>query len=650
MKKLWVLFLGLAFLCQAETTVKKEVYRGDSVYTIENQKLIISIVPSKGGRGLRFFLKEWNRELVGKDQYGFFIDHWTKHSWPSGLMHLEYSTEILRTAKGAGVRLKTIVPKMGGGKGVRTAEGSKKIETDKELQGLEIIKTIFLENGKDIVHVTQEIKNPTNFHKTAGSFFQHHFTVTKNNECFRWDIPSIDGIFGPAKERGMKVSGPFWINKPTAGWMSVSDLTKDFALVFEMDYNYLDRSYSSGTTAEWLMEPEMLPPGKSTKTEYVIYPVRGFERLCYAKDGIAAGIRADETKTGFRINIDLASRKKEWKDLDLSVRIFSHRNKNVITEKQFKVKSIGRKMQSFTLDCPEKQEVVIKAELTGKGGFKETFEYNYVDEASEHNRRFLYATIGSGASALAGGRGSAYQVKQPVKIKKIEKHDFSAIKKFPTDKNRMMVLFGLYTDHLQIFETFQNQKDVQIHWCNAHPKGIESFPSDYNALFQYRTIFMCNVNAKSLRWQGLNMLHNWIYEGGTLVITGGFFTYGNGEFEGSPFELFVPFKDLKPFDLVWSGKTSYYPLKIDKKAPEFAGVDFSGNDQVAWYHKLKLKPGAVVLARANGDPVIVKYKYGKGTVIGCTLSPMGRAPNPWWLGPGWQKFLINCSKINGGGK
>ena len=224
--------------------------------------------------------------------------------------------------------------------------------------------------------------------------------------------------------------------------------------------------------------------------------------------------------------------------------------------------------------------------------------------------------------------------------------DFSRMTKFPKDRNRMLVLFGLYTDHLQIFETFRQDSDAEIYWSNARPNGVGMFPAQFEELFKYRTIFMCNVNFKCLRFEGFEMIRNWVEQGGTLVITGGFYTYGNGEFEGSPFEQFVPFRNMKPFDHIWAGKGQAFQLKPAGKAPELSGVDFSSGPQTAWLHQVELKPGARVLVKAGDYPAIVKWRYGKGTVVACTLSPMGEPEKPFWLWDGWKIFLRNCSRIN----
>lgn len=642
-----IFLLTVCFVCLAKTTIRQNTYKNEPVYTLENEKLLLSIAPSRGGRGVRFYLKDHEQELVGEHNLGFFLDHWSAHTWPSGLMHLPYSAEEVKSGEEVGIRLKITVPTLGGGKGDANSKKSLNIPTDKEFRGLEIIKTIWLKNDSNMVQVDMEVRNPTEQSRSCGLHIQHAFRMSPNADNFRWDMPSDKGIYGPTRQNGGKVSGPFWIEKPTAGWMSVTDFKGRISLIFEFDYNYLDRLYSCGQTAEWVMEPVLLSSGQSFKTTYRIHAASDFERITHANKGLLAGIRAYKKGDDTLINLDIAANDKPLENLKVRLKTFSYKDKTLRKEQVFSVKSLSRKRQSFVTLSPGKEEIVIKAEVTGPNDMNECFEYNYLDERTEYERRFNYGQIGNGAAALAGGKGSGYSMKQPLKIKKTTTPDFSKIAKFPKDKNKILVLFGLYTEHLQIYETFCNVPNTLIHWCNARPNGIESFPAKYEDLFQFRTVFMCNVNSKSLRFHCLEMLRNYVAQGGTIVITGGFYTYGHGEFQGTPFEEFVPFEDMNPFDLVWSGKEKFFELrKASGTHEELTGLDFSKKIQAAWVHKVKLKKGTEVLVFADSFPAIAKKTYGKGMVIACTLAPLGIPENPWWSWTGWKTFLENCCKIN----
>lgn len=648
LKMKWSLLIFTVFSCIscfAASSVRQEKYMGNDVLTLENEKLIISVNPATGGRGIRFYLKDQKKELVGKDYWGFFLDHWGKHDWPSGLMHLPYKSKMIPGKGKASVKLWVKVPAKGGGKGSRQAKSSLKIPTEPEFRDLIVSKTITVTDNSDIVRVDMEFINPTKAPRAFGYYSQHHFDDLEGLSR-RWDIPSVDGITGRTLQPGVrKASGPDWVRQPTAGWMAYNTFKSKKALVFEFDYNYLDRMYSSGQTAEWMMDPVMVTPGKSFKTTYYIYPVNGLERIAGAKDGIVSGFSVNKTGKNGTATLETISRFKTHKNLSLNIKILDLASKRILEEKNFKIASLGNSIRRYTVKFNSDKEIILRGTLTGKG-IKQVFEYNYLDEKSEYDRRFNYAQIGQGAAALAGSKELSYRMKQPLKVKTFDKPDFSKIPKFRDPKNKIFIMFGMFTDHLQIFETFRNEKNTVMTWSNAHPVGMSTFPAQYEDLFSYRTMFMCNVNFKSIGYQSTEMLTDYVKFGGTLVITGGFYTYGNGEYEGTGFEKIVPFKNMKPFDFKWAGKGKNLILRKKTDDPLLRGVDFSKQPQVQWYHDVQLKKGAKVLAElSNGKPGIVKYKYGKGTVIACTITPFGTPANPWWLWDGWFTFMKNCSKV-----
>lgn len=642
---LLILTVFSCFSCFCATTVRQEKYMGNNVLTLENEKLILSVNPANGGRGVRYYLKDQKKELVGKNHLGFFMDHWSKYDWPSGLMHLPYNSKMIPGKGKASIKLWIKVPAKGGGKGSSTASRSLKMPTDSELKDLIIAKTITITDNNDVVRVDMEFSNPTKNPRAIGYYAQHHFTDL-DEQSRRWDIPSTDGITGRTLLlNARKPQGPDWVREPTAGWMAYNTFKTKKALVFEFDYNYLDRIYTSGQTAEWMMDPVMINPGKNFKTTYYIYPVIGMERFCGVKDGIAAGFSIDKKGKAVTAQLELISRFKTNKNLNVNIKILDLASKRILMEKDFKVKELGDKIQRYTVKFDSEKEVILRGTITGQG-INQVFEYNYLDEESEFNRRYNYAQVGQGAAALAGSKELSYSMKQPVKVKHFDKPDFSKIRKFKNTDKKIFVMFGMFTDHLKIYETFRHEKNTKLEWSNAHPLGMSTFPAQYENLFTYRVMFMCNVNFKSIGYQSTEMLKDYVEHGGTLIITGGFYAYGNGAFTGTGFEKIVPFENMKPFDFTWVGKGKTLILRKKTDDPLLKGVDFSKQPQVQWYHDVKLKKGAVVLAElSNGKPGIVKYKYGKGTVIACTITPFGTPKNPWWLWDGWFTFMKNCSNI-----
>ena len=79
-------------------------------------------------------------------------------------------------------------------------------------------------------------------------------------------------------------------------------------MVFAFDYNYLNKTYTSGATGEWFLEPVPIGPGKSFLTTYVIKPVSGFKDFVYGSAALVADIQADEVGKG-----ESKLRKRSWR-------------------------------------------------------------------------------------------------------------------------------------------------------------------------------------------------------------------------------------------------------------------------------------------------------------------------------------------------
>ena len=118
MKQFFLILLSTAFFALTAGNTRQEIYNGLKVYTLENEKLILRICPEKGGKAVSFYLKDRKQELVKfNSDEGFFIDHWAKYQYPSGLMHLRYDCEFVEMKNAVAVKLELLVPEMGGGKG-----------------------------------------------------------------------------------------------------------------------------------------------------------------------------------------------------------------------------------------------------------------------------------------------------------------------------------------------------------------------------------------------------------------------------------------------------------------------------------------------------------------------------------------------------
>ena len=616
---------------------------------LENEKVALTFTPV-GGRCISYRMKETGREWIGPHQLGLFVDHWSCYTWPSGLMHLDYTITTEQSADRASVTLSVVVPARGGGKGTANRKTSLEIATPEALVGLKVSKTVTLESGSDVIRVRQAVENPTARNAAPALNVQNHFTPS---DGYIWSIPAKEGIIGQAKRPGrFAPSGKLATEEPVDGWLAVGDTVGKGGLLFVFDYNYLERIYSSGSTAEWSLEPVNLPSGQTFETDYLICPFTGMDSLAYANDGLYVGREVTDDARRVRFNFKVAAVDRELPAREMRLTAVSGVTGKVLADTTVRLEKIGRNATPVAFDVPFEGElspqnnIVVKAKIIGPDGKADAFECNWIGAKSEEMRRYNYGQIGAGAAALAGvTQDNAYEQKPRPKVRRRVAQDFAAIRARAGAADGALVLFGLYTNYLRIHEALAATLGERLRWCNGKPNGIDGFPGTYEELFGNRLVIASNVGAKCLRGFRIEMLADYVREGGTLLVVGGFYTYGHGEFQGTAFEEMSPFAGMKPFEIVEAPEGRPFRLALTgADDPCLVGVSLDGNDEVACLHDLKAKEDSVVLATADGHPAIIARKFGKGRVIGCAMTTMGEAAKPWYDGGWWKTFIRNLAR------
>jgi len=613
----------------------------------------LTFEPARGGRCTQFRFLDTGEKIIGDAPVaGMFTDHWAKYTWPSGLMWLPYEYKIVGDGKRkVGIELWVKVPEKGGGKGASSPEASMKIPTSPDLVGLIVRKTIWLNADNDLILVEQEIENPTKESRSVAPYIQHNLSMNGSRYNDNWYLPSTRGVVVNVQpsEEGGKAVGPDWVLDPTAGWMAVNDRETLRGMLFVFDYNYLEKMYTCGSTAEWFMESVPVGPGGSFKFHYFIKPIRNFEDIVYGSENIVADIRPDEKDGKVNVALDVAAVTKKLSGLSADFSVVGWKSKEEIARHRIKIATLGfdkvRKVFDFT---PKNLSdgVVIKA-VVRSGDSEDRFEYYYAGDKEEYERRYNYFATKGGA--LAGAKGEAYFLKQPRKVKTFEKPDFSKVARPVKNKFRCLVVFGLYTQILNIDDALEgwthNGNKPEFTWANCPPNAIETFPGTYDELFTYNTIVLSDVNYKAIGDIGFEMICDYVEQGGSLLVTGGPYAFGNGEFEGTRFLDVLPVRLSGPFDLKWAGKGKSWALKpADSTHPILKGISFAQNPRVFWHHFVTPKEGAEVVLKAGEKPLLILGRYGKGKVAVLTLSPTGVAAEgevAWWDWEGWFPLVKN---------
>ena len=630
----------------AECYFRKELNK----VIVGNKLLELVFAPSRGGRCTSLKLKATNVQFVEDSaNSGLFIDHWGKYVWPSGLMHLSYKYEILKKPHAIGIRLWTKVPAYGGGKGTLSASRSLKIHTSSELIGLLVSKTVWLSENSDIVRVEQDIKNPTEHSKMVSVYIQNAVKLSSRSLNVNWYMPSETGIniLMQPKEKGGKSTGKYWVKTPVAGWMAGINRIKKSGLVFIMDYNYLKKLYSCGSTAEWFYDNALLPSGKSFKTEYYVKPIKGFENLAYASKDIIADIVPSQEQDKLKIALDYLMPRQIESGINCKLTAFSLERRKELFSQNFHLPS-SKTLSRKTFILPLKPEkLIIKVQFDGKVKKRE-FEiwFNNLDSWNkEHDYKFK-----SGLFADLAGVVSPYKVIPPSKIKEYNSYNQKLVIKKIKNDIKILIIYGLYTKTLRLWDALyllkRDGKKVTARWINCPPDGVEEFPADYQSLINYDVIILCDVNQKALGQLCLNMIKTCIKKGRGLLLTGGPYAFGNGEFTDKGFLEILPVKLTGPFDLKWAGRRKSWKLKkTSSSSPVLNKLTLSSAPDVYWMHKLIPRKNSKTILKANGLPALITGSYENGKVAVLSLSPTGCKQNkeetPWWNWSGLPKLEKN---------
>ena len=205
----------------------------------------------------------------------------------------------------------------------------------------------------------------------------------------------------------------------------------------------------------------------------------------------------------------------------------------------------------------------------------------------------------------------------------------------------VLLYFGLYTQWYRIEESLEPLAGHKIKVANARTDGADFFPAaeEFPAL---DVIVLSDVNYESIKDLGLQITDAFVKRGGGLLVLGGPFTYGEGDYEESILPDMLPVEMAGPFDIKWEKEG--LPFVSATSHPILEGVDLSAAPQIYWIHEARPKPSANVVLKAGDRPLLVLGTRGKGRVAAFLGTPMGKAPEgklPFWQWKQWDKLMRN---------
>ncbi|MCG2661096.1 MAG: glutamine amidotransferase [Kiritimatiellae bacterium] len=174
-------------------------------------------------------------------------------------------------------------------------------------------------------------------------------------------------------------------------------------------------------------------------------------------------------------------------------------------------------------------------------------------------------------------------------------------------------------------------------------KTISFFPNTVGDLYRYDAVFVMDIDVAVLTPQQLNLLKQYVEDGGTLIIFGGFYSYGASNIKDTVLAEILPFKiEVFPMGL----RRTDGKLRLVKSGI-LKNVKWPDNLTAPWYHELAPGAGAEVIINNGGRPWMVMRNFGKGKVVACAGTVFGEAKEggkmfyKWEL---WPQFMANLMK------
>lgn len=615
---LFILIFILTFYGRGEILLRKN---GNDIF-IDNGKIKIVISPERGGIISSYIYNSCENIIPDKKKYmGLFMDHLWGQSWPGELVESPYKTKEIKKGKSK-VEL-TLEKEVSG-----VWRGFKQ----DIIKGLIIEKKYIIDSDKSSVICKVRVINPTDEGKLPAYWIQNVFFIggDYNAESDVFFRPSIRGIRRSIYRKG----GNDFIKDPYAGWSAAIDTEKEEGIVFLMDYNYLDMLYNCGgnTTLEWMYDKIPIPSKKYWETEAMLIPFKGIKNITHCSKNLLCALKISHSRKEVVISHKIRSISGNIIDLEISTEIVE-----VLKNKKFKLPALKVNHlkdefktleQKFSQDITDPLVVIVKIEGNKNG---ERIKEEYFD--------FFAGSYSYGDNIQQDMITPVFKMKKPPKKQILMRPD--KIKRIYNNQLDVFFMEGLESDVYGIEKAIESMKkrvkvNLEYGYYSIGLEGpkITYFPFDYNKLMKQDLIVVGNVNLECLGKLGIEMLCDYIKNGGNILFLGGKASYGNGGIKGSIIE------ELLPVEV----SNSKFDIKYVRNNYLIFNKNFMPQPRrkilCPYIHNVKAKKEAIILINTNNNiPFLVAKDLNGGKIFCISGAPYGKNRKIFFRWDGWQQVI-----------
>ena len=340
-------------------------------------------------------------------------------------------------------------------------------------------------------------------------------------------------------------------------------------------------------------------------------PFSGIDYIVHASTNILAGIEIKREKNEIEIKHLIKAIFKDLNNLELYTEVLSPLEKKKIIITPLKIDKLNK--DNFK-EIIQKEKIEFSDPLVIIVNIKgENIEEKYFD--------FYSGSYGYGDNIQQDMVTPVYKISRIPKEQKLMKPE--KIKRVYDDEFDVFFMKGLFSENYKIekvLEKLKNKFKVNCEY-GYYSIGIEGprityFPFDYDEIMKKDVIILGNVNLECLGNVGIEILNDYVRNGGNIIILGGHVSYGGSGLKGSPLYDILPIEiNSSPFDIKLN-KNSY--LIFDKEF--FKEIKLKNKLYSPYMHKVKVKENSDVLIRTNkGEPFLIYKKLKEDGKIFCII-------------------------------
>ncbi len=652
MNLIHVTIMMLASLCfcavaRADVKVAQADRDGVAVVTMENERISLTITPSRGGAVTEYSdkLAPGNIILPNKN-WGLFLDHFQEQNWPGEFLERPYEFKIVsQTPEEATVMVWTR----------STGSGPHETTVNKKISDILLEKSYTLRAGSPALEVEVKLTAPATESKTCAYWIQHVCRAGKEFDAAadRTFRPTARGVRSNAKEGNSFYGTEDFVADLTAPWIALLDTVEKRGVVSIAPYDDVDRLYSCGgnNTSELMFSTCYIPKGASKTYRCRLIPLAGFERLAHADDNFLSSMKIrTDNKGGGTAEFAAARAGQPVASLTLSVSALpaGKPGEKAVDCGSVTLTDLGDSPKSATLELKNlpADPVVLRVAAAGKTADGKEFAAAFED--------FHAGAYQWGENIMTDMRTPLYIASRPPQKLTLAKP--TEMKLVPPHLGGGKALFfqGLLDEEYNMADAIHSSgintnenKPLTTSYCRYGGTffgSLTDFPYDYEELLKHSCVILGGASASGFKPIGVEMLHDYLMAGGGMIVLGSYGAYGRSHLKGTKLGGAFPI-DFEGNPCAMKGPAA---KKVASAAelPAFASSAkaLAGNATCFWTHPATLKEGAKAVLLADGAPVMAAWEYGpnKARIVCVAAAPMGepgKNQTPFWKDPNWMLLL-----------